>query len=183
MGDTSYCEIGEDTIIREHVTIHRGASLGSSTRIGRRCYLMANSYVGHDCWIGDDVTLVNGSLLTGHVEIGSRAVISVNATVHEFARIGEGAMIGGLSKITQDVVPYFMANGNGQIVGINRIGLSRTEVASAEVDLVQRAYRILCRKGDSLSVARQHLAALPLNPLISTIIAFVSVDSRRGFHL
>lgn len=182
-GEVSFCEIGEGTDVREHVTVHRGSRPGTWTRVGRRCLLMANSHVGHDCRVGDDVTLVNGALLAGHVQVGARSVVSGNAAVHQFVRIGDGAMIGGLSKITQDIVPFFMVDGPGTIVGINRVGLRRMGATSDEIDGVRQAYRVLCRERHSLFVARQLLDELPQTPFVTAIIQFVAGESQRGLHL
>lgn len=182
-GELSYCQIGDGTEIREHVTIHRGTGEGSCTQVGRSCLLMASSHVGHNCVLADEVTLVNGALLGGHVQVGRRAVLSGHVAVHQFARIGDGAMIGVLSKITQDVLPYFMADGQGFIVGINRVGLRRIGAKSADIDAVQRAYRILCRERHSLSVAKELLAESSTSPYVQMILEFLSAESRRGFHL
>lgn len=182
-GERSFCEIGDGTEIREHVTVHRGTGEGSYTRVGRNCLLMANAHVGHNCALADEVTLVNGALLGGYVQVGRRAILSGHVAVHQFSRIGEAAMIGVLSKITQDIIPYFMTVGDGFIAGINRIGLRRMGATSADIDSIQHAYRILCRQAHSLPVARALLAESSASPYVQTILSFLSVESRRGFHL
>lgn len=182
-GQPSDCLIGDETIIREHVTVHRGTAPGSVTRIGNRCLLMVGSHVGHNCVMEDDVTLVNGALLGGYVHVGPRAVLSGHVGVHQFVRIGAGAMVGVLSQITQDVLPYFMVSGAGRNVGINRVGLRRMGAECSEIDDVQRAYRILCRERHSLPAARQLLETGLRSRFGQAILAFLSSDSRRGFHL
>jgi UDP-N-acetylglucosamine acyltransferase len=182
-GQPSGCEIGDGTTLREHVTIHRGTAPGSVTRVGQRCLLMVGSHVGHNCVVDDDVTLVNGVLLGGYVHVGSRAVLSGHVGVHQFVRIGEGAMVGVLSQITQDVLPHFMVNGAGINVGINKTGLRRNGAESTDIDDVQRAYRILCRERHSLPVARELLQATVQTRYGQSILSFLLSDSRRGFHL
>lgn len=182
-GQPSSCEIGDGTIIREHVTVHRGTAPGSITRIGKRCLLMVGSHVGHNCVLEDDVTLVNAALLGGYVHVGARAILSGHVAVHQFVRIGEGAMVGVLSRVTQDVIPYFMVNGPGLNVGINRVGLRRLGVAGHEIDEVQRAYRVLCHERHSVPAARQLLEAELTTRIGQMIVAFLASDSKRGFHL
>ena len=182
-GQPSGCEIGDGTIIREHVTVHRGTAPGSITRIGKRCLLMVGSHVGHNCVLEDDVTLVNAALLGGYVQVGARAILSGHVAVHQFVRIGEGAMVGVLSRVTQDVIPYFMVNGPGLNVGINRVGLRRLGVAGHEIDEVQRAYRVLCHERHSVPAARQLLEAELTTRIGRLIVAFLASDSKRGFHL
>jgi len=182
-GAVSGCDIGDCTVIREHVTIHRGTAPGSTTRIGKQCLLMVGCHVGHNCTLEDDVTLVNGTLLGGHAHIGARAILSGHVAVHQFVRIGEGALVGVLARITQDVLPYFTVTGSGTNVGINRIGLRRLGVAGREIDEAQRAFRVLCHESHSLPVAREMLTVEFVGHVGMSILAFLAADSRRGFHL
>lgn len=182
-GQPSGCEIGDGSVVREHVTVHRGTAPGSVTRVGKRCLLMAGSHVGHNCVVEDYVTLINGALLGGYVHVGPRAVVSGNVTVHQFVRIGEGAMVGASSKITQDVVPYFMVDGHGLNVGINRLGLRRMKAESREIEEIKLAYHVLCRERHSLPAARQLLQSELCSQIGQTILSFLASDSRRGFHL
>ncbi len=181
--DISYCRIGDGTVLREHVTVHRGSTAESITSIGQRCFVMAGAHVGHDCQVGDDVILVNGALLGGYVEVGRKAVISGNVGVHQFVRIGELAMIGGLTMVTQDVPPYFMLDNRGLCVGINRIGLRRAGLNPAECEEAKAAYRVLCRMPGGLSQAIATLAAMVREITGRTILEFVSAESKRGIHL
>lgn len=182
-GDPTSVRIGNETTLREHVTVHRGTSPGSVTRIGERCMLMAGSHVGHNCIVHDDVMLVNGAMLGGYVEVGRRAVISGNTAVHQFVRVGEFAMVGGVSKLTQDVVPYFMVDGQGLCVGINRVGMRRAGIGREDMEDVKNAFRILCRTRSSLKIAVERLEAMMQTPTGQIIHQFVAQPSKRGFHL
>lgn len=179
-GGESHCEIGVDCTIREGVTIHRGTAPGSVTQIGDRCHLMTNSHVGHNCVLDSDVTLTSGSLLGGHVHVGSGAVISGNAAVHQFVRIGELAMISGLGKIVQDVPPYLMADRDGTIVGVNRVGMLRSGMSSPERREVKEAYRLLYRSGLARSAAIAAFASIVATEVGGRLLAFLEEASPRG---
>lgn len=180
LGGESHCEIGDGCVIREGATIHRGTAPGSVTRVGDRCHLMTNSHVGHNCVLGSDVTLTSGALLGGHVHVGRGAVISGNAAVHQFVRIGELAMISGLGKIVQDVPPYLMADRDGTIVGVNRVGMLRSGMSSAERREVKEAYRLLYRSGLGRSAAIAAFASLVTTEVGGRLLAFLEESSPRG---
>jgi UDP-N-acetylglucosamine acyltransferase len=143
---------------------------------------MAHAHVGHNCDVGDDVTLVNGSLLAGYVTVGQRAMISGNAGVHQFVRVGELAMIGGLSKITQDILPFFTYDGPGVAVGVNVVGQRRAGLTSAERAELKLAYRRLYRTPGSLPVAVADLSARLSTPAALRLLEFLQTPSRRGIH-
>lgn len=176
----TYTHIGADCIIREGVTVHRGTPAGSATIVGNRCMLMSNSHVGHNCELEDDVTLVSGSLLGGHVHIGARTIVSGNAAIHQFVRVGELAMIGGLSKVVQDVPPYFMTDQAGHCVGVNTIGLRRAGFTPAERSEIKEAYRILYRSDLSTRAAMKLLQDNLFSEPAKTILDFVSQSTNRG---
>jgi len=117
--------IGDGTVIREHVTVNRAVHAGGATVVGARCFLMANAHVGHDCAVGDDVVLANNVMLGGHVTVGSFTFVGGGAGVHQFVRIGEGVMVGGVARIAQDVPPFVMAAERNEVIGLNLIGLKR----------------------------------------------------------
>jgi UDP-N-acetylglucosamine acyltransferase len=179
-GLESFCEVGDETIIREGVTIHRGTSAGSTTRVGSRCMLMVNSHVGHNCVVGDDVVLVNGTLLAGHVEVGDHAIISGNCGVHQFCRIGRLAMIGGLAKITRDVPPFFTAGRDGLCVGVNLVGMKRAGYSSDERSEIKSAYRTLFRRTLSTTSAIELLLEVVRSAPGKELIEFLGAPSRRG---
>ncbi len=143
-GGVSELVIGEETNIREYVTINRGTSASGSTVVGPRCYLMSYVHVAHDCRIGEGVILANAVQLAGHVDIGAFVQIGGLTPVHQFVRIGAHAFIGGGSRVPQDVPPFARTAGNPiRFYGINAVGLRR---AGFDADLrmtIQRAYRVL----------------------------------------
>jgi UDP-N-acetylglucosamine acyltransferase len=179
-GDETYCRIGDGCIIREGVTIHRGTEAGTATIVGNRCFIMANAHVGHNCVLEDDVMLVNGALLGGHVTVGSQAIISGNAAVHQFVRIGELAMIGGLSKITQDVPPFLIADRDGLCVGVNVVGLRRAGFSREERAEVQLAYRMLYRTAGGLRQCIENLDEAVDTEPGRRMVRFLRDISKRG---
>lgn len=177
----SFCEIGDGTIIREGVTVHCGTGAGSSTVVGKRCFLMANSHVAHNCRLGDQVVLANGVLLAGHAQVGERAFLGGGAVVHQFARIGELAMIAGLARVSADVPPFFMAGGNNRCLGVNVVGMRRAGFTPAERDEIRRAYRLLYRNGCSFHAAIAELAESVQTEPGRRLAEFLSQPSKRGF--
>lgn len=176
----SYCRIGDDTVIREGVTIHRGTQAGSATVVGRRCFIMAGAHVGHNCHLGDDVKLANAALLGGHVGVGDGAFLSAGVGVHQFVRIGALVMVGGHVKLTMDVPPYFLVDQDGECLGVNSVGLRRAGLGPDEREDIKRAYRILYRSEGSFSQAIEQLAAAVTTDSGRRILAFVRQPSKRG---
>ena len=181
-GAETYCRIGNGTLLREHVTIHRGTQPGTETVIGDRCMLLAHSHVAHNCRLGDDILLVNGALLAGHVTVGNRAVISGNAAVHQFSRVGDLAMIGGLAKITRDIPPYLMFDGAGVCVGVNIVGLRRAGFSREERQDVKAVYKALYRTPGSFSRALAEVEGLVSTPAGKKLLEFLKAPSKRGIQ-
>lgn len=179
-GGVSFCRIGNETILREGVTVHRGTLPGSVTQIGNQCFLMANAHVGHNCVVEDGVNMANGCLLAGYVHVGARAFLSGNSAVHQFVRIGELVMIGGLTKITQDVPPFFMADDRGTCFGINAVGMKRAGFSSADRTDARRVFRLLYRSGLGLRQAIDSIAASVETEIGRRLLAFLQAESRRG---
>ncbi|MCQ9155356.1 acyl-ACP--UDP-N-acetylglucosamine O-acyltransferase [Acidomonas methanolica] len=181
------CEIGERTVIREHVTIHRGTAQGHGlTRVGAHCLIMCNAHVAHDCEIGDGVIIVNNVVMGGHVEIGDGARIMGAAALHQFVRIGRGALVGGVCGVEADVIPYGSVLGNrARLVGLHWIWLKRQGVPAEEIQAMRRAFRHLyprCSDGryvleDRLAEVRRDFAD---HPRVMEIVAFMEAPSRRG---
>jgi UDP-N-acetylglucosamine acyltransferase len=117
--------IGAGTVLRESVTVNRSTKPGGFTVIGEDCFLMACSHMAHDCRLGNRVVMANNVLLAGHCEVGSGAFLGGSAAVHQFIRIGESVMLGGLAPITLDLPPFTMVAGRNRIAGLNLIGLRR----------------------------------------------------------
>lgn len=148
-GEDSKLEIGSDNLIREYVTINRGTDAGGGiTRIGNGGWIMAYCHIAHDCLIGNNVTMSNGTTLGGHVTVKDFATLGGLTGVHQFCRIGEYAITGGQSMITQDAVPFSIVAGNrAKLAGINYIGLDRRGFTSEEIETINQAYKIFFKSG------------------------------------
>lgn len=180
-GGESFCRIGSDNIFREHVTIHRGTKEGTETVVGDRCMFLASAHVAHNCVVGNDVTLVNGSMLGGYVHVGDRAVLSGNVGVHQFCRVGELAMVGGLTYVRQDAPPFFMYDESGYCAGINAVGLRRAGFTPEERAELKVAYRRLYRTPGTWTDAVTDLALTIRHPAGRRLIEFLQAPSKRGF--
>jgi UDP-N-acetylglucosamine acyltransferase len=140
--------IGDGNTFREHVTVHRAMKPDSATQIGNQCMIMASGHVGHDCRLGNNIVVANGVMLGGHVVVEDRAFVSGNVGVHQFCRIGQLAIVGGMARVIQDVPPYVMVDGQtGCVVGLNLVGLRRAGFTTDQVAELKRAYRVIYRRG------------------------------------
>ena len=153
-GERSYTVIGDRTTIREGATIHRATGEGNETRIGNDCLLMAYIHVAHNCTLGNHVIMSNLASCAGHAIVEDRVVIGGMAGVHQFVKIGRNAMVGGMSKLVQDVVPYTIVDGHpAKVAGLNNVGISRAGIPLESRRLIKKAYKILYRSGLSLPEA------------------------------
>lgn len=174
--------IGSDCDIREGVTVSTGTEdHGEVTTVGDRCFLMVNSHIGHDCQVGNDVILANGAVLGGHVSIGNYVFIGGNTAVHQFCRVGEGAMLGGVSGIAADVIPFgFAFGGRAYLVGINVIGLRRRKYSRDDIHRIRRVYRMLFAGGGTFAERFERVATeFSADPAIGKIISFVRDGGSR----
>lgn len=177
------CEIGARTLVREHCTIHRGTATGVGvTRIGTDCMLMAVVHVAHDCQIGSHVIVANNVVMGGHVSIGEHAVVGGAAAIHQFVRIGRAAMIGGVSGVEGDVIPFGSVIGNrARLAALNVIGLRRRGFDKTAIHRLHLAFKALYSKqgvfAHRLAVTR---AKFGDDPLVAEILAFIDAPSHRG---
>lgn len=179
-GDASRLVIGNDNVIREGVSIHRARGPADATIVGSQNYLMGNVHIAHDCEIGDRVGIANDSGLSGHVRVESDAFISGQVGIVGRCRIGRGAMVGGMSKVAQDVLPFCTADGvPAALVGLNVKGLRSAGIESAQISHLKAAYRLLSARGPILDESLEKLSCLH-DPLVDELIAFVR-SSTRGF--
>ena len=178
-GTPSYTEIGDETIIREGASVHRGTMPESTTVVGERVYMMATSHAGHNCVIGDGAILVNSVLLSGHVQIGERAILAGGTRVHQFVRIGELAMISGV-RLTTDVPP-FMLVGPAGVVGTNVVGLRRAGFSAEERAEIRRAYKTLYRSKLMFREAIEHVVETVRTAPGRRLVEFLRAESRRGY--
>jgi UDP-N-acetylglucosamine acyltransferase len=169
--------IGANTVIREHVTVNRSIYAGRETAVGARCYLMANAHVGHDCTVGDDAVLATNIMLGGHVEVGAFTFFGGGAGAHQFSRIGEGVMIAGLARITQDLAPYLLVAERNEVSGLNLIGLKRRGVSREAIAELKECYAAVFAGGDPRKLA----AARTANTVEARRFLEFFADGRRGF--
>ena len=153
--------IGAGTVIREHVTINRSIYAGKDTVVGARCYLMANAHVGHDCTVGDDVVLATNIMLGGHVDVGSHTFFGGGAGAHQFCRIGEGVMIAGLARITQDLAPFLLVAERNEVSGLNLVGLKRRGFSRETIAELKECYAAVFAGGDPRKRAAARAARTP----------------------
>jgi len=183
-GEETRVIIGNNNIIRENVTIHRGTARGGGiTRIGNGVFLMAYVHVAHDCQIGNGVLMANAATLGGHVEVGECAVVGGIVAVHQFVRVGEYSCIGGFSAVRMDIAPYMLATGpaGAKLYGANLIGLKRNGFSEKSIHAIKKFYRIFFRSGLALKEAVQKVRE-EIEPLpeVEKLIEFVSFSSQRG---
>jgi UDP-N-acetylglucosamine acyltransferase len=172
-------EIGDDNVIREHCTIHRGTKEGTETRIGSGNLLMVGVHLGHNVRLGDNVILANNVLLGGYAEIGDRAFLGGAAVVHQFARVGAVSLMQGLSGIGKDVPPFVIAAGLDGIAAINVIGLRRAGYGPALRKEVREAFDLLYNSGLNTSQAQEESAKRSWSKEVSLFWEFVAT-SKRG---
>jgi UDP-N-acetylglucosamine acyltransferase len=170
--------IGKNNVIREYVTIHSSSGAGQVTSIGDNNFFMAFAHVAHDCDIKNNVVLCNGVLVAGHVQISDWAFLSGYVGVHQFVRIGRCAMIGGLTRVTQDVPPFMMVVGNSRVWGLNMVGLKRRGFSLKDIGEIKKAFQIIYRDKLSQANAMERLKNIE-SPLIKEIADFVE-SAKRG---
>ena len=181
-GDGARLVIGENNIIREHVTVHVGTSNGRmETRIGNHCFLMVGSHVAHDCIIDDHVILTNNVALGGHVTIGEFAVVGGLSGIHQHVRIGKHAMVGGVTGVEKDVIPYALAMGNrAKLTGLNIVGLRRRGFSREDIRSLRTAYGLLFSQEGTMSERVIEVADLfSEHDGVMDIINFIREDSSR----
>ena len=179
-GEDSLAIIGDNTTIRECVTINRGTVASGQTVIGKNCLIMATAHIAHDCHIGDNAIIVNGVALAGHVIVGQYAIIGGLAAIHQFIHIGDHAMISGGSLVRKDVPPYTKAAKEPMsYVGINSVGLRRRGFSSEKIREIQEIYRILYQKNYNTSQAVGIIEAeMAISPERDEILDFIKNSSR-----
>ena len=180
-GGITRTEIGNGNTFREYVTIHSATGDGEVTRVGSHNTILAYCHIAHNVTLGDHVIMSNVATLGGHVTVEDHAVIGGLAAVHQFCRIGKISMIGGCSKIVQDVPPFMIADGNpAETRTINKIGMERNGVSEEAQNALRQAYKILFREGLTIPNALARIEKeLPPLPEVKHLIQFVQ-SSERG---
>ncbi len=181
-GEDSALEIGNENLIREFTTLHKGTTGGGGvTRIGDRNLFMAYAHVAHDCQVGSGCVFANGATLGGHVEVGDHAIVGGLAAVHQYTRIGQHAFIAGGAMVVMDIPPFCTAQGDrAELVGVNSIGLARHGFSEEQISRVKEAYRVLFRSKLPLEEAVERLRTeLGDQGEVQVLLTFVT-SSQRG---
>lgn len=154
--------VGDRNVFREYVSVHAATKAGDVTRLGDDNVLLAYSHIAHDCVVGNHMVMSAQSALAGHVIVEDHVNIGWGVGIHQFCRIGAHAMLGGMSKIVQDVPPFIIADGNPAVArSINRVGLERSGFTPEQMDSVKAAYRIYYREGLNRTQALEALRGSP----------------------
>jgi UDP-N-acetylglucosamine acyltransferase len=179
-GGITRTEIGDDNTFREYVTIHSATSDGEVTKVGSKNHILAYCHLAHNVTLGNHVIMSNVATLAGHVTVEDHAVVGGLAAVHQFCRIGKMSIIGGCSKVVQDVPPFMMADGNpAETRTINKVGLERNGVSDEAIGALKAAYKILFREGLTISNALVKIEnELPKLPEVLHLIQFVKTSER-----
>jgi UDP-N-acetylglucosamine acyltransferase len=182
-GEKTSLLLGDENIVREYVTLHRGTPHGGGkTVIGNGNYFMAYSHVAHDCQIGNQVVLANGATLAGHILIEDYAIIGGLSAIHQFCQIGTHAFISGLTGVTLDIPPYMLASGSrAKLFGLNMVGLKRYHFSEETVKVLKKAYRIIFRSGLTLEKAMKRIGEdeISQTPEVQHLLLFIQC-SKRG---
>lgn len=180
-GEDTIIEIGNNSIIRECVTIHRGTASKGTTKIGENCLIMAYSHIAHDCVLENNIILGNATQLAGEVKVADWAILAGGVLVHQFCRIGEHAMVQGGSRLSKDIPPYVIAGREpATYAGLNIIGLRRRGFSPVQIELIHNAYRIIYQSGlNNTDALKRVEEELPDTPEREVIISFIK-NSERG---
>ena len=186
-GEKTFVEIGDNTTIREFVTINRGTRASYKTVVGNDCLIMAYVHIAHDCYIGNNCILANCATLGGHITIGDWAIISALSAVHQFVHIGQHAMISGGSLVRKDVPPFVKAAREPlSYMGVNSIGLRRRNFSNEKINEIQEIYRFIFLKGLNVSKAVERIEAeMTASKERDEIILFIRNSSRgimKGYN-
>ena len=182
-GEKTFLKIGKRNKIREHVTINTGtAGGGGLTSIGNDCLFMAGCHVAHDAIINNKVIVANNGAIAGHCIIEDDVIIGGLAGIHQFVRIGRGAIIGALTMVTNDVIPFGLVQGpRGTLDGLNLIGLKRKGVDRSDITELRAAFQILAQGEGTFQDRAKKLKEETTNDYVDAIINFILGDSDRSF--
>ncbi|MBZ5516016.1 MAG: acyl-ACP--UDP-N-acetylglucosamine O-acyltransferase [Acidobacteriia bacterium] len=181
-GDPTRLVIGDDNILREFITVHRGTLDGGGvTRIGHHNFLMAYVHIAHDCQLGDHIIMANGASLAGHVEIGDYASIGAFCGIHQHCRIGAYSFLGSYSVVNKDILPYSKTTAERPlgVYGANRLGLERRGLSKQDLDELEKAFRLLTRSKLNTSQALEAIEAQGLQSShVRALVEFIGTSQR-----
>lgn len=182
-GESTRLVMGDDNIVRENATIHRGSTDSDDgvTRIGNKNFFMAYTHVAHDCVVGDEVILANSAGIAGHVQVGDGVVLGAFAGVHQFCRIGDYAFLGRATKVVKDILPYMMVAGNpGAPTGLNTVGLKRRGFSAASLKALRESFKLLYKRGLKLTEAVDSIMPLANEYVEVKVLLDAIAASERG---
>jgi UDP-N-acetylglucosamine acyltransferase len=173
-------EIGDDNIIREYCTIHRGSADDSATKIGDNNFLMAGAHVGHNCVIGNNVIIANNCLLAGYVRVDDGAFLGGGSTFHQSMHIGRLVMVQGSSAFGKDLPPFVIAAERNSVFGLNIVGLRRAGLTAKDRDEIKEAFKLVYLRGLNTSQALEKAATMTLGAPAREFLDFVANSKNRG---
>src|SRR2546421_524925 len=173
-------EIGNENVIREHCTIHRGSAEGSVTKIGNKNFLMVGAHVGHNCQIGNNVIIANNCLLAGHVRVDDGAFLGGGSTFHQFMHIGRLVMVQGSSAFGKDLPPFVVAGERNSVFGVNVVGLRRGGFSVEDREEIKEAFKLVYLSGLNTSQALEKAATMTFNAPAREFLDFISSSNKRG---
>ena len=181
-GEKTLLKIGDNNKIREYVTINPGTpGGGGKTLIGNNCLFMISSHIAHDCWVGNNVIIANNVPLGGHAIIEDNVVIGGNSAVQQFTRIGKMAMIGGMTGVLHDVIPYGLSTGNrNSLQGLNLIGLRRAKFENNDILGLTEAYKEIFKTKNITENISKLNGSFKENLLVKNVIEFITKDKKRS---
>jgi UDP-N-acetylglucosamine acyltransferase len=173
-------QIGNENVIREHCTIHRGSADGSVTKIGHKNFLMAAAHVGHNCEIGDSVIVANNCLLGGHVRVGDGAFLGGGCVFHQHINVGRLAITQGASAFSKDVPPFVIAAERNYVFGLNVVGLRRAGFSAKDRDEIKAAFKLVYASGLNVSDAIKKATTINFGAAAKEFVDFVANAKKRG---
>jgi UDP-N-acetylglucosamine acyltransferase len=173
-------EIGNDNIIREYCTIHRGTAEGSSTKIGDKNFLMAGAHIGHNCEIGNNVIIANNCLLAGFVRVDDGSFLGGGSTFHQFMHIGRLVMVQGSSAFGKDLPPFVIAAERNYVFGVNVVGLRRAGFSAKDREEIKAAFKLVYLSGLNIAQALDKAATMKFDAPAREFLDFVANAKKRG---
>ena len=173
-------EIGDDNIIREYCTIHRGSPNGSATKIGDKNFLMAGAHIGHNCLIGNNVIIANNCLLAGYVRVDDGAFLGGGSTFHQFMQIGRLVMVQGSSAFGKDLPPFVVAAERNSVFGLNTVGMRRAGLNASDREEIKEAFKLIYLSGLNTSQALKKAATMTFGAPAREFLDFVATSKKRG---
>jgi UDP-N-acetylglucosamine acyltransferase len=173
-------EIGDDNIIREYCTIHRGSPDGSATKIGDRNFLMAGAHIGHNCLIGNNVVIANNCLLAGHVRVDDGAFLGGGSTFHQFMHIGRLVMVQGSSAFGKDLPPFVVAAERNSVFGLNIVGMRRAGLSANDRNEIKEAFKLIYFSKLNTSQALEKARTMTFGAPAREFLEFVATSKKRG---